>query len=377
MPFGLTNAPATFNRMMDRIFWQHRAFVGTFFDDIIVFSKTEEEHHQHLKTVFEEFRKHRLVINGKKSEFFMEEIHFLGHIISKDGVRMDPAKIKAIQEWPDLKTVHKVRSFIGLCSYYRRYIRQFALIASTLHDLTKKGVKFRWTQKEIDAFNKLKQKLTTGPVLILSDLQKSFVVRCDASGSSIGAVLEQDGHVIAYESRRLRPEEQSANIYEKELFAILHALHSWKHYLLGADFVVETDHQSLRYFLQQSKISEKQIRWANFLSMFHFQLVHVKGTKNKVADALSRRPQAASVTIATHPELDEMKQQYAHDGAFAEIFAKVLVGQRWQAALAVLVVVVVVLLSVWRWYQSRETAKIQALLAEQRGKQQSWFEHAD
>lgn len=118
MPFGLTNAPATFNQMMDRIFREHRAFVGTFFDDIIVFSKTEEEHHQHLKTVFEEFRKHRLVINGKKSEFFMEEIHFLGHIISKDGVRMDPDKIKAIQDWPDLKTVHEVRSFIGLCSYY-------------------------------------------------------------------------------------------------------------------------------------------------------------------------------------------------------------------------------------------------------------------
>lgn len=130
MPFGLTNAPATFNRMMDRIFRPHRAYVGTFFDDMIVFSKTEEEHREHLALVFKELRDNRLVINGKKSEFFMEKIHFLGHIVSKDGVRMDPAKVEAIKSWPELRTVHDVRSFLGLCSYYRRFIRHFSEIAS-------------------------------------------------------------------------------------------------------------------------------------------------------------------------------------------------------------------------------------------------------
>ena len=142
MPFGLTNAPATFNRMMDRIFREHRSFVGTFFDDMIVFSKDEAAHKKHLAIVFAELKKHRLVINAKKSEFFMSEIHFLGHIVSKAGVRMDPAKVEAIRSWPPLKNVHEVRSFMGLCSYYRRFIRHFAEIASPLHDLQKKRVSF-------------------------------------------------------------------------------------------------------------------------------------------------------------------------------------------------------------------------------------------
>ena len=125
MPFGLTNAPPTFNRMMDRIFRPYRSFVGTFFDDMIVFSKNEEEHRDHLTAVFGELKRNRLLINGKKSEFFLEEIHFLGHIVSKDGVRMDLAKIEAIVSWPDLKIVHDVRSFLGLCSYYRKVCKTF------------------------------------------------------------------------------------------------------------------------------------------------------------------------------------------------------------------------------------------------------------
>ena len=173
MPFGLTNALATFNRMMDRIFRSHRAFIGTFFDDMIIFSKTEAEHREHLATVVEELRSNRLVVNGKKSEFFMEEIHFLGHIVSKNGVRMDPAKVEAIVNWPDLRTVHDVRSFLGLCSYYRRFIRLFAEIASPLHALTHKGAKFRWMEWEKEAFAMLKQKLSTEPVFILPDLRKA------------------------------------------------------------------------------------------------------------------------------------------------------------------------------------------------------------
>ncbi|MCO5595899.1 hypothetical protein L7F22_049950 [Adiantum nelumboides] len=148
MLFGLTNAPATFNRMMDRIFRPLHHCVGIFFDNMIVFSKSEAEHMDHLRAVIEMLRKEMLVVNGKKSEFFMEEIHFLGHIVSKDGVRMDPAKIQAIQDWPEPVNLHEVRSFLGLCSYYRRFIRFFAEIAAPLYDLTRKGVVFRFGERQ-------------------------------------------------------------------------------------------------------------------------------------------------------------------------------------------------------------------------------------
>ncbi|MCO5590661.1 hypothetical protein L7F22_044634 [Adiantum nelumboides] len=285
MPFGLTNATATFNQMMDRIFREYRLFVDTFFDDIIVFSKNEAKHRVHLLQVFQALRHHKLVINAKKSEFFLTEIHFLGHIVSAAGVQMDPAKIEAIRNWPDLKNVHEVRSFFGLCSYYRRYVRKFAEIASPLHMLTQKGVPFSWGVTEVTAFQTLKDKMTTGPVLILPDLQKSFEIYCDACGRSLGAVLMQEGRVIAYESRMFSKPEMTAQIYEKELLAVIHALTQWRHYLLGADFIEFTDHQSLRYFLSQKQLSEKQMRWANILSQFHFQIIHVQGQKNVVADA--------------------------------------------------------------------------------------------
>ncbi|MCO5547050.1 hypothetical protein L7F22_000491 [Adiantum nelumboides] len=174
MPFGLANAPTTFNRMMDIIFWPLHHCVGTFFDDMIVFSKSVAEHMEHFQAVSKLLRKERLVVNGKKSQFFMEEIHFLGHIVSKDGVRMDPAKIKAIQDWPEPVNLHEVRSFLGLCSYYRKFIRFFAEITAPLYDLTCKGVVFRFGDRQQQAFKLLKEKLNTKPVLILPDLRKSF-----------------------------------------------------------------------------------------------------------------------------------------------------------------------------------------------------------
>ena len=143
MPFGLTNAPATFNRMKDRMFRKHRAYTGVFFDDIIIYSKSLEEHKCHLKAVFQELRDNKLYVNGKKSEFFLQDIHYLGHIISKDGIRMDPEKLKIIEEWPQPRNLHEERSFIGMCSYYRTFIEKFSIIVGPLHNLTKKKVKFQ------------------------------------------------------------------------------------------------------------------------------------------------------------------------------------------------------------------------------------------
>ena len=320
MPFGLTNAPATFNRLMERIFQKHRAYTGVFFDDIIIHSNSLEEHKEHLRAVFEELRANSLFVNEKKSEFFMHKIKYLGHIISKDGIRMDPEKLRVINEWPIPKNLHEVRSFLGMCSYYRRFIEKFSILAGPLHDLTKKKVQFKWTAKENEAFETLKAKLLAQPVLILPNLKMTFEVHCDASGESIGAVLSQEGHPVAYESRRLHEQERSLGVYEKELLAVLHALDSWKHYLLGTAFVIHTDHQSIKYFMTQTKLSDKQMRWANFLSQFHFHFAHIPGKQNPVADALSRRPRVNVVSVAYNHDLTSMVEKYANDNDFALIF---------------------------------------------------------
>ena len=252
MPFGLTNAPATFNRMMNRIFRNHRKFVATFFDDIIIYSKNEDDHKEHLHIVFQELRQNKFIVNGKKSEFFMTEVHYLGHIVSKEGVQMDPDKIKAIMEWPELKNVHDIRSFLGLCSYYRRFVKWFVVVAGPLHDLTKKTVQFKWTRIEKEAFESLKFYISREPVLTVPDLSKPFEVQCDASGECVGAVLNQEGHAIAYESKRLQGAEKTVSTYEKELMAVIHALKMWKYYLMGSEFIIRTDHQSLRYFFNSA-----------------------------------------------------------------------------------------------------------------------------
>ena len=148
MPFGLTNAPATFNRLMERIFQKHCAYTGVFFNDIIIHSNTLEEHKEHLKEVFQEMRANWLLVNEENSEFFMQEIKYLGHIISKNGIRMDLDKLRVINEWPTPTNLHELQSFIGMCSYYRQFIEKFSVLAGPLHDLTKKKVQFKWTARE-------------------------------------------------------------------------------------------------------------------------------------------------------------------------------------------------------------------------------------
>ena len=328
MPFGLTNAPATFNWMMETLFRPHRSFTGVFFDDVIIYSKSLEEHKKHLKVIFQVLRDNKLYVNQKKSEFFLKEIQYLGHIISHAGIRMDPSKLEVIKEWPIPKNLHELRSFIGMCAYYRRFIEKFSFIAGPLHDLTKKNVKYEWTNKVNESFEKLKEKLISQPVLILPDLSKPFEVQCDACGHCLGAVLLQEGHVITYESRRLNEHEKNLGIYEKELLAILHALNTWKHYLLGTPFVLRTDHQSLKYFLTQTKLSDKQMRWANFLSQFNFNIAHIAGKHNQVADALSQRPRVNAVSIATHKDLSSMIDEYAMDPDFKDVMSAFAIGKK-------------------------------------------------
>ena len=215
-----------------------------------------------------------------------------------------------------------------MCAYYIRFLQKFSYIAGPLHDLTKKNVKFVWSKRENNAFEKLKDTLISEPVLVLPDLSKPFEVQCDACGHSLGAVLLQEGHAIAYESRRLNEHKKNLGIYKKELLAILHALATWKHYLLGTPFILRTDHQSLKYFLTQTKLSDKQMRWANFLSQFHFHIAHIAGKHNQVADALSRRPQVNAVSIATHNDLSSMVDEYATDPHFKDVISAIALGKK-------------------------------------------------
>ena len=194
-------------------------------------------------------RENKLYINQKKSEFFLKEIHYLGHIISHLGIHMDLEKLEVIKGWPIPTNLHELQSFIGMSTYYRRFIEKFLYIAGPLHDLTKKNIKFLWFKKEIYAFEKLKGKLIFEHIVVHSDLPKPFEVQCDTCGHSLGAVLLQEGHAIAYESRILNDCKKNLGIYEKELLAILHALNTWKHYLLGTPFILCMDHKSLNYFL--------------------------------------------------------------------------------------------------------------------------------
>jgi len=272
LPFGLTNAPATFSRIMEKAFRPHHGYAIVFFDGILIFSNSEEEHYTHLKAIFECLKVNSLLINRKKSEFFLEEIAYLGHIITRNGIMMDQKKIQSVIDWPTPRDVHDVKSFLGMCAYYRKFISHYSEIASPMHELTKKSVSFHWAEKQIESFIKLKQAIVSRPVLIIPDFTKPLTVIADASELGLGAVLAQGGHPIAYESRKFNKTEKEYVVYDKELLAVVHALRVWKHYLMATDFLVYTNHQSLRHFLTQKHELSCHVKWATFFQNFWFSI---------------------------------------------------------------------------------------------------------
>jgi len=218
MPFGLTNAPITFMRLMNHVFKDfHGKFIVVYFDDILIFSQNLDEHLEHLKQVFEVLRNQRLFANLKKCTFCVDHVVFLGFVVSSKGVEVDDEKIKAIKEWPKPNSVTEVRSFHGLASFYRRFVRDFSTIAAPLTEVIKKDKVFTWGKEQDDAFNLLKDKLCSAPLLQLPDFSKSFEVECDASGKGIGAVLMQDSKPIAYFSEKLSGATLNYSTYDKEL----------------------------------------------------------------------------------------------------------------------------------------------------------------
>lgn len=295
LPFGLTNAPATFMHLMHQTFRQELdEFVIVFLDDILIYSKTLEEHREHVRRVLEVLRKEKLYAKESKCELFKTEVEFLGHLVGRDGVRMMESKVKAVQDWPTPTRATHVRSFLGTAGYYRKFIKDFSAIAAPLTELTKESVKFDWGHQQEASFRRLKKAIAEGPVLALPDPSLPFVVHTDASGFAIGAVLQQDQgkglQPIAYLSKKMLDAETRYPVHEQELLAIIHSLSSWRHYLHGAKFKVLTDHKSLQYFKTQPQLSGRQSRWKDVIANFDFDIEYIDGATNVVADGLSRRP---------------------------------------------------------------------------------------
>ena len=283
MPFGLTNAPAAFMKLMNNIFREFLdKFVIVFIDDILIYSRSKEEHVEHLRIVLQRLRDHQLFAKLSKCSFWQKKIGFLGHVISEEGVAVDPEKITTITHWPRPKNATEIRSFLGLAGYYRKFVEGFASIAKPLTQLTCKDAKFEWTEACEESFGKLKEHLTQTPILVLPKAGVPYAVYTDASGTGLGCVF-------AYASWQLRKHEINYPTHELELAAVVFALKVWRAYLYGEKVQVFTDHKSLKYIFTQADLNLRQRRWTEFLADYDLDIAYHPGKANLVADALSRR----------------------------------------------------------------------------------------
>jgi hypothetical protein len=230
-------------------------------DEILIYSKSEEEHEHHLRMVLQVLRENHMYAKLIKCSFYQKQIHYLGHIISKDGIAVDPEKTESIREWSAPKNVIEIRSFMGLESYYRRFIGELSKIAHPITSLQRKGMKFQWTSDSERSFQHLKQLLTSAPILNIVDPNEDFIVCTDACNEGLGRVLSQNGFVICYESRKLKEHERNYATHDLELAAIVHALRKWTQYLMGKRFELRTDHNGLKYLFDQPNLNARQSRW--------------------------------------------------------------------------------------------------------------------
>ncbi|WVZ70922.1 hypothetical protein U9M48_019551 [Paspalum notatum var. saurae] len=329
MPFGLTNAPSTFMRLMNEVL---RPFVGLFvvvyFDDILIYSKTMEEHLEHLSVVFDALRTARLFGNMEKCTFCTQRVSFLGYVVTPQGIEVDSSKIDAIRDWPTPTTVTQIRSFLGFAGFYRRFVRDFSSIAAPLHELTKKGVPFAWGDSQAVAFNTLKDKLTHAPLLQLPDFNKVFELECDASGIGLGAVLLQ-GKPVAYFSEKLSGASLKYSTYDKELYALVRTLQTWQHYLWHREFIIHSDHEALKHIRTQTNLNRRHANWVEFIESFPYIIKHKNGKENVIADALSRRYTMLSQLDFKIFGLQTVKDQYANDADFKDALLHCMHGTPW------------------------------------------------
>jgi hypothetical protein len=320
LPLGLCNSAPTFQMVMNNTFKDYvDKFVLVYMDDILIFSKSEEEHKVHLKLVLERLRECNFKLRLKKCSFSHTQLKYVGHIVSEEGIKADPAKTSTVEDWPVPSSVADVRQFTGFANYFRKYIKAYSAMASPLTNLTRKSTAFVWGKEQQDAFQAVKYALTHSPVLVMPDFTKPFEVWCDASKLGLGALLLQEGRPVAYESRKLKPAEVNYGVGEQELLAVVHALKTWRCYVEGVPFTVVTDHNP-NTFIGQSGLSGRQARWQEFLSRFNMEWKHIPGRVN-VADPLSRHPDFVkhmSILSSSMCSLESPVDQH-----FTEVQAKV------------------------------------------------------
>ena len=295
LPMGLCNAPGTFMQLMNDTFRDMLdRSVLVFLDDILIFSKTREEHLKHLETVLARLRDNKLYAKMSKCEFMREEVEFLGHRLGAHGLAVSPDKISAVRDWPVPKNMQDVRSFLGLAGFYRRFVQAFSLKALPLTELTKNDVPFVWGERQQNAFDELKTTLCTAPVLLIPNPDLPFTLNVDACDYAVGGTLQQDHgnglQPVAFRSRKLNPAERNYDVREKEFLAFVDACSVWRHYLHSEKpFLFLTDHDSLKYHKTMPNLSGRLARWIEKLAEFNYTVMHIAGTKNIVADAISRR----------------------------------------------------------------------------------------
>src|ERR1051325_9799078 len=299
MFFGMTNSPATFQSMMDHLFQELISNGGViiYMDDILVHAKTVKELDNLTKQVLQILDKNDLYLKVEKCEFELQRLEYLGVIITPNSIEMDPVKLDGIRNWPTPKSVRNVRQFIGFCNFYRKFINHYSDITKPLNSLTRKTTTFEWTEEAELSFNKLKESFLKHPILQMVDETKPFEIECDASAFASGAVLLQrdtngDKHPVSYFSKAHTPAERNYAIPDQEFMAIIKALKEWRHYLEGSPhtLIIWSDHENLTKWREPQQLNRRQARWMLYLERFNYVIKHLPGTKNVLADALSRRP---------------------------------------------------------------------------------------
>ncbi|MCP3662607.1 MAG: DDE-type integrase/transposase/recombinase [Gammaproteobacteria bacterium] len=328
MPFGLCNAPATFQRAMHQVLLGLQPHVAlVYLDDIVIYSANFEEHLEHLAQVLDRFRQYNLKLKLKKCNFGQSELDFLGHLVTAEGLKPNPAKVQAVNEMPPPGDVSGVRRFLGMAGYYRRFVYHFAQIAKPLFNILKKEHRFHWNPEAQNAFDTLKAKLTEAPVLQYPDFRREFTIETDASGYGVGAVLAQNNEQnrlqpVAYCSRVMSAAERNYSATEKECLAVIYGLKQYRHYVLGRHCTILTDHQALRWLLRQQSPSGRLARWALSIQEYDVSIEYRPGAVNYTADALSRAPLVAELTTTpatTLPTREDLKNAQDADETLGPI----------------------------------------------------------